>query len=367
MILAITRDNEKIIYEVCKENGFQSPQVLTGVESLKRFAVQELRNLNNYDQIIIDINSTKESEDEIVQAVVAIKSMYNIRITIVALGYQEGNPLLAKLFQEGIYNFVNSNTYLEQKEQFKSCLMQEGCQYKDAVRFRQKVETGKKNKVIIKKEYKKLKQFVNIAVAGTEKHIGVTTQAILITMFLNELNMNVCYICSSNKNEIKNIETLEGVIKKDGLYSYKGIDLYSNDNMVNAMKYGYDFYIYDYGILDENTLDNFLSKEVKIIVGGTKAWETDETFRVLSMLEKIPDINYIFNFSSNEEKLKFKKILKRYIRNIYFSEFTTDPFNGNVNTEIYHEIFKEYITEKSNKLEIVEKKGLFGMFKRGKQ
>ena len=231
MILAITRDNEKLIYEVCKENGFENPQVLTGVDSLKKFAVQELRNLNNYKQIIIDIASTKETENEIVQAVVAIKSMYNIKIIIVALGFQEGNSLLAKLFNEGIYNFVNASTYFEQKElfnegiynfvnastyfeqkeQFRNCLSNEGCQYKDAVRFRQKLEEGKKNKVIIKKEYKKLKQFVNIAVAGTEKHIGVTTQAILITMFLKSLNMNACYICATDKDEIKNIETLEGV------------------------------------------------------------------------------------------------------------------------------------------------------------
>ena len=133
MILAITRDNEKLIYEVCKENGFESPQVLTGVESLKKFAIQELRNLNNYKQIIIDITSTNETEDEIVQSVVAIKSMYNIRIIIVALGFQEGNPLLSKLFNEGIYNFVNSNTYYEQKEQFKKCLSSEGCLYKDAI------------------------------------------------------------------------------------------------------------------------------------------------------------------------------------------------------------------------------------------
>ena len=291
LILAITRDNEKLIYEVCKENGFENPQVLTGVESLKKFAVQELRNLNNYKQIIIDIASTKETENEIVQAVVAIKSMYNIKIIIVALSFQEGNSLLAKLFNEGIYNFVNASTYFEQKEQFRNCLSKEGCQYKDAVRFRQKLDEGKKNKVIIKKEYKKLKQFVNIAVAGTEKHIGVTTQAILITMFLKSLNMNACYICATDKDEIKNIETLEGVAKRDGFYTYKGIDLYSNNNKIDAMQYGYDFYIYDYGILNENTLDNFLSKEIKIIVGGTKAWETDETFRVLSLLEKIPDVN----------------------------------------------------------------------------
>ena len=367
MILAITRENEKLIYEVCKENEFETPQVLTGVDSLKRFAIQELKNLNNYKQIIIDVDSTKESEEEIIQSIVAIKSMYNIRVIVVALGHEEGDRLLSKLFNEGIYNFVNAKTYYEQKEQFRKCLSAEGCQYKDAIRFRQKVEETKKNKVIVKKEYKTLKQFVNIAVAGTEKHIGVTTQAILITMFLKSLNMNACYICSTDKDEIKNIETLEGVTKKDNMYSYRGIDLYSNTNKIDAMQYGYDFYIYDYGTLNENTLDNFLSKEVKIIVGGTKAWETDETFRVLSLLEKIPEVNYIFNFSSDEEKAKFKKTLRGIVKNIFFSEYTSDTFNDNVNTEIYNEIFKDYIAEKSNKIEVIEKNSIFNFLKRGKK
>mgnify|MGYP000009508537 FL=1 len=364
MILAITRENEKLIYEVCKENGFESPQVLTGVESLKRFAVQELRNLNNYNQIIIDIASTKETEDEIVQSVVAIKSMYNIKIIVVALGFREGNNLLAKLFNEGIYNFVNADNYYEQKEQFKNCLSKEGCQYKDAVRFRQKIEDGKKNKVIIKKEYKKLKQFVNIAVAGTEKHIGVTTQAILITMFLKGLNMNACYICSNDKNEVKNLEKLDGVVKKNGFFSYNGIDLYSNDSKIDAMQYGYDFYIYDYGVLDESTLDNFMSKEVKVIVGGTKPWEYDDTFRAIFLLKEMQDINYIFNFASNQEKAKIRKLLSKVIKHIYFSDYTTDTFNNNINAETYHEIFKDYIAEKSNKLEVIEKKGLFSFLKK---
>lgn len=176
--------------------------------------------------------------------------------------------------------------------------------------------------------------------------------------------MNACYICANNKNEIKNIETLEGVTIKDNIYSYKGIDLYSNLNKVDAIKSGYDFYIYDYGILDENLFDNFLSKEVKVIVGGTKSWESDNTFRVLSLLEKIFDVNYILNFSSDEEKAKFKKMLGGIFKNIYFSEYSPDPFKDNINTKIYHEIFKEYIEEKSNRITVIEKNAIFDIFKR---
>ena len=50
---------KKIIYEVCNEYRGQSPTVLTGVDSLKRFAIQELKNLNNYSDII---NLSKEYE-----------------------------------------------------------------------------------------------------------------------------------------------------------------------------------------------------------------------------------------------------------------------------------------------------------------
>ena len=41
------------------------------------------------------------------------------------------------------------------------------------------------------------------------------------------------------------------------------------------------------------------------------------------------------------------------VKNIFFSEYTSDTFNDNVNTEIYHEIFKDYIAEKSNKIEVI--------------
>ena len=237
MILAITRDNEKLIYEVCKENDFENPQVLTGVDSLKKFAVQELRNLNNYKQIIIDIASTKETENEIVQAVVAIKSMYNIKIIIVALGFQEGNSLLAKLFNEGIYNFVNASTYFEQKEQFRNCLSNEGCQYKDAVRFRQKLEEGKKNKVIIKKVEPTI---INLDITLTlskeadftllQDSIAKNIQAFFSSLEIGEavaLNkvVSLCFV----SEHILNAEVAEFVsVSEDSIYELNKITIKKN-------------------------------------------------------------------------------------------------------------------------------------------
>ena len=359
MILAITKNNENLIYDVCKKNELGLPQVLNGIDSLYKFAVQDLKSLSSYNTIIIDINSTKEKEDDIINAIVAIKTMYEIKIIILALGYKEGNSLLAKLFNEGIYNFVNGTDYETQKMQFKQCFNKNGNNYKDSIRFRGEIAKIGKDTVVIKREYKTLKQYVSIGVTGTEKHIGVTTQCLLIAQFFNSIGMRACYICG--KDEIDNIEVdKDRVIRKsENLIVYRGIDLYSKNSTIEAMNYGYDFYIYDLGVLNDNNMDNFISKDIKILVGGLKYWEMPKTIPLLSIFEESTEINHIFNFCSED----IQKEWKDYYDNTFFSEYTPDPFSVDVNVDIYHEIFKDYIAEKSSKIVVVEKKkGIFNKF-----
>ena len=54
MIIGITRDNESLIKYVCNILS-EDVQVMTGVTNIRRFANQEMKNLNNYSNIIIDL------------------------------------------------------------------------------------------------------------------------------------------------------------------------------------------------------------------------------------------------------------------------------------------------------------------------
>ena len=376
MILAITNENEKLITEVCKECGEEQIQIFTGIKNLNRFAVQELRNLNNFKYAIIDITTTKENEEDIVKTIVTIKSMYNIRIIILALGYKQGNTLLAKLFNEGIYNFVIGKDYGTQKDELKDSLTGDGKQYKDAIRFRNQVlDTDKKNKVIIKKEYKKIKQFVNIAVIGTENKIGTTTQALLICAFFNSLNMNACYISNNEKDETSIIQTLinEKDKQNNNMLDYEGIDMYKKSSNMKAIDFGYDFYIYDYGVLTDEKINDFITKDIKIIVTGSKLWEFEGLFNAISKLEDLSNKYFLVNFTAEDKQ---KEIIKyrfprddKYLKSIFFTEYTPNPFVDNVNLDIYHKIFKDYIIEKSSKLTVVDDSKLnniFNLFKRRK-
>ena len=198
MILAITNTQEKLIRELAEKSGFDEIEVYTGIKNLHQFAIQELRSLINFKYLILDITMLNGREDEIIKSVVAIKSMHNIRIIIMAMGFIEGDILLGRIFNEGIYNFIISNDDLAQKQEFKNCLSEEGYKYGEAIRFRiEDINTSSK-KIIVKKEFRKIKQFLTVGIAGAQSHIGVTTQAFLICKFFNNIGLKSCYICANN-------------------------------------------------------------------------------------------------------------------------------------------------------------------------
>ena len=360
MIIAITKENEKVIRSVSDALD-KDLQIINGINNLKKFVIQEMRSLNNYAHIIIDMEGIKDEESEIVDAIVGIKSMYNINIVILAIGYEYGNSLLGKLFCEGIYNFVTSSEAKEIEEEIKFCI-ECGKKYKDSVRYRQVLNSSGNDKIIIKKEYKKLKQNVTIGIIGSERHIGTTSLGLALTCFLNDLKMNACYIQSNNKEDIETLENLFDIQSQEGFISYRGTDMYKKDKTISAMEYGYDFYIYDYGnIEDVKDIDAFLIKDVKIVVSGTKSWEQDNLMNVFEKLGTLNDVFYVFNFTPEFQKKQITENMGELGMKTFFSNYMPDPFEFANNEEIYNLILKDYIAEKSIKTEVIpiEKKKNF--------
>ena len=213
---------------------------------------------------------------------------------------------------------------------------------------------------------KKLKQCVTIGVAGTQNHIGTTSQALLITKFLTDLKLNVCYIQANGKEDIQTLEDMYDITKKDDFISYENIDMYEKDKTINAMGYGYDFYVYDMGNLQEiNDIDSFITKDVRIVVSGTKAWEQDNLLKIFNKLGVLEDINFIFNFTPVEEQSEITKNMGKFGVKTYFSKYVPNPFIPTENEKLYHSLFKDYIAEKSSSLEIVPiKRSIFNLFRR---
>ena len=364
MILAITNINEKLIREMCAKNNYDDIEVYTGIKDLQEFSIRELQNLSSFKYLILDITNRKEKEETIIKSVVAMKSMHNIRIIILATGYKEGDSILSKLFREGIYNFVIGDNYQKQDAEFKKCLSKDGNEYKDAIRFRvEDINVKGKNKVIIKKEYKKLKQLLTVAIAGTQKHIGATTQALLLCKFFNERGLKACYICANSSRDIEELRENSGKEINNGMFQYNGIDIYDKNEKISAMSYGYDVYIYDYGVLTDDNLETFIKNDKRIVVGGSKLWEISNVFIAIAKLKGLKDVHFVISHCPVEDKNALSSNMNIYKQNTYFSEYAPNPFEMK-NSEIYQLIFKDNVEEKSNNLVTIEKRNIFNLFKR---
>lgn len=374
----ISKEPRAIIEDYCKENRINLVMRFINEYNLKKFLETELRNLNGIDYLIIDlqaiINSTPENE--IASSIELIRRMYNVRIIILAEGYKEGNVLLGRIFNLGIYNIITAKNDVMFKEEIEKVFSEEGMTFGNAMKYKisDSMLVINKTTKVVKENIKRAKQTITIGVAGTEKHIGATTVAINIVKYLSELtNVTACYIENNNHNSIyslvedESIETIYNEILKK--ITYTGIDLYQRpENFADILKFEYEFYVFDFGNFEEMSkeeISSFLTRDLKIIVSGNKTWEINkliETFMIIG-----EDINsyLIFNFVKNEEKEKFRESLGKFWKErSSFSEFVPDPFIVG-NRKFYETILKDYLLNTTIE-EVKDKKGIFNILKNKK-
>lgn len=369
----ISKKIQPIIEEYCSNNSITLVARFINEYNLEKFMQTELRNLNDVEHLIIDLKAIESltTDDEIVSKITLIRKMYNIRIIILAEGYRYGNLLLGKIFNLGIYNIITATDDIKFKEELKKTLSEEGMTFGNSIKYKvdnQIVAINQTTK-LVKENFIRVKQTVSIGVIGTEKHIGATTAAINITKYLSELtNIRACYIENNNHNSIVNIKEIKDAIYNEelGRITYNGIDMFIKpSNMSDILSNNYNFYIYDYGALNEMTEEekmSFLTRDLKLIVAGNKIWEIPYLINCFQMIGEDINTYLMFNFVQENEKEKFRISLGNYWKDrIIYSEYITNPFLVG-NKHFYETILKPYlldteITEKKKKFEFFRKRG----------
>lgn len=161
MILVIT-NNDDIVKITSKYLDIKKC-IVENVEDINTYIDKDLmsKKMELFDKIIIDINSLKNTNEEILKSIARIKVIYDIQIVIIAIGFKVGNELLSNLFELGIYDFIISEDKSFQDEEIRKAM--KGNNYIDSVKFKiedktKKVKKTKIKKRIIKDNRKKLRQ-----------------------------------------------------------------------------------------------------------------------------------------------------------------------------------------------------------------
>lgn len=372
----ISKEPRAIIEEFCKEHKINLVMRFINEYNLKKFLETELRNLNGIDYLIIDLQAITNltSESEIATSIELIRRMYNVRIIILAEGYKEGNVILGRMFNLGIYNIITARNDVIFSEEIERAFSDEGMTFGNAMKYKinDSMLVINKTTKVVKENIKRAKQTITIGIAGTERHIGATTVAINIVKYLSELtNVTACYIENNKHNSIYSLVEDESLqtIYNDILrkITYKGIDLYERpENLADILKFEYEFYVFDFGNIDEMSkeeISSFLTRDLKIIVSGNKAWEINKLIETFMIIGEDINTYLMFNFVKNEDREKFKESLGKFWKDkSMFSEYVPEPFNVG-NKGFYEKVLKDYLLDSTIE-EVNNKKSFLNIFKR---
>ena len=155
------------------------------------------------------------------------------------------------------------------------------------------------------------------------------------------------------------------------MVAYQNIEMYyRQEKIADILSKNYDYYIYDFGCISDKdfTLVQFLEKDIKIAVCGSKANELPQIQTVLELLGNA-STEYIFSFTSENDQADIIELMEDKRKHTYFTGYIPDPFSYAPCSE---PIFKAVIKPDKPKNQPDTKKHRFSLFawkkakKRGK-
>ncbi len=95
--------NENIgIYDFLAEEQGMIMKKLSGTFQLKQFVVDDMRSLNHYSYLALDIHCLRDEAEEIIEALIAFQSMYTSRTIIYTQKDKDYESIIQKLIEVGI-------------------------------------------------------------------------------------------------------------------------------------------------------------------------------------------------------------------------------------------------------------------------
>ena len=135
-----TEATSGLIQKVCEKQNILILYETREITNINTYFKETKANFNLIKYFIVEVNCLDNSEKEIIDNIYNFSRLHpKIRIIVLAQGIPNQNNLLNSLYDNGIYNIINSDDRLEIEEQLTNCLSNEGISKIEAKKF-EKVE-----------------------------------------------------------------------------------------------------------------------------------------------------------------------------------------------------------------------------------
>lgn len=355
-ILGGIKKADELIFEENVENN----------QDFYKYIKQNIINLSEIDSLVLDISACINTDEEILNALEMLRTMYDsMKIIVVAPYYELGNPFLTKCVQMGICNIINTDDFRQIELDVEKCILQ-GMTYREAAKFKE----VRPEKLLVKHKVKRAVNKRLIGVAGTETNIGTTHTAIILANYLRKQGFMVALAERAKTEAFASICDAYGEnIFEEGYFTLSGVDFWpavDDEKMQMLLTHSYNVIVIDFGLYEQTNKDAFERCEDRLVISGSKPWEMEAVNHVFSEASKevLKKYTFIFNFTPESDYEDIVEGMNGL--HTVFLNYTENPFKEN-EFPSGKEIFAEILPEEEEK---EKKNGILSRFfskKRGNQ
>ncbi|MBV1758094.1 MAG: hypothetical protein KMY55_09655 [Dethiosulfatibacter sp.] len=315
---------------------------LSGTFSLRQFVLGDLRSLNHFQYMVIDLNAIKGSNSDILEAVNAYKKMFTSRLIFYIEDMKGHHDLVHSLIENGIFNIVTATDIEAIKKELLKSISDLGISKRDIMLKLTPNDFSFETPAEI---YKFSKKEIKIAVTGVQHRVGTTTMAINLANYLSSMGAKVCYVEANEHDHLSKLPAFyQGMTSKDDVILYNGVKYLSLHSECHDE---FDFIIYDMGVINNKIIDIVRNNcDAAILCATGKPYEMNDIEKYKSLLDAT-SLNTVFSFVAEPDQYKYLKLQK----DIHFSNYTPNYFDRDVNESIWSSVIKPFIKKSEVKYE----------------
>lgn len=172
-------------------------------------------------------------------------------------------------------------------------------------------------------------KITTVGIIGIMPRIGTTTQAVMLTRYLNEAGIRACYVEENDTQFCDCLMTLYDDVSYDSdrdCLVKENLTLYKEETR-SFVATDVAYRIVDYGYITKNGFpENYLKKDIKIIVCGTAPLEIANLISNVEMMYDV-DLNYIFSLSDEQHYQEVLEVMGTKKDKCFLSPNIPDSFD----------------------------------------
>ncbi len=269
MLLYMTGNDRVNLLDFAEPLTGLIPKKMVGKFSLMCFVVRDMRNYAHIRYFVIDRAAVSENDDAFLEAIGSFKTMYSARIIVIREGLNEHDAFLRQIIAAGVTDIVTGTEIEAIQAEILECLSPEGMRRYLSPSVGVEAPTIRVKSSRDGEQYTFIAKNIRIAVAGSQRRVGVTTTAVNLAYWVVQHGGMACYLESNEHRHLAYVLKLYAGEPMGNHYEIGGVDYYFTDEMDRD----YNFIVTDCGVLSEKPQSAFREADVRLLCGSAMPYE----------------------------------------------------------------------------------------------